>query len=1173
MRLVRLELEGFKSFGTYAKLEIPKGITCIVGPNGSGKSNVVDAIRWIFGERANSKLRMSSSSDVLYAGSPTMKKAEKAWVKATFLSGDERISIERIYTADGRNSYFLNGNPAKLKEISKIFMGTGTGKDLYSVVGQGEISNLVNSSPQQVKVLVEEAAGVAVYKTRKAETLVKLAEVEENLQRLQDVINEVSRNLKSLNLKSKRAMRYKEYENELFDRKKKYFGHFYLLNSRKLEEIEKRSSQLSSEMQEAQKELFDLEIQASELKELSSGVEEEIRRFENELEKYREREKTLANLKELYSSKLSADRTSYVELGTKKDSMREELDRALERLEELKRLIASLENEYSKDEEELKKLKSVFDEKTEAISRHEKRKAEIESEISTLIKRMNSLEVAKSKALESLKDLEERLKVVNLKIEEEIQKASQLQKDLDEIQKRENNAAEKLAGKSKKLSEIEEKRKRTQEKISSLQKKRDDLKVKIMELNAKMNLIKKSLEEYSGYSRAVRTVMNAKIDGVIDVVANLLDVPRDVEIAVSVLLGGRTQNVVVKDSKTAEKCVEFLKKNRAGRATFIPMDMISTKEPTMNSSIISAPGMIGYAYKIVKSVKGYEGLVNFLFSKDLIVKTLADAISLKKERGVRSRMVSLDGQLVSHFGTITGGSVEKSEFVFQRRLLKEIQFKVEELQQELQLAESEIETYKISLEILFKEKNEVESSLLKDNMELNNSRNTKESLLARLATLQKDVNELEKFKKDYIKRMEKAKETVKLSQREMDEIEKKKSELENALQGDSMEDLKERQEIEKLQEKMIDLKMKMNSTGERESGYRKEALRLKKRVEEIEEGILNTNSMLEKVSKDMKQSEEKLKSVESDLSSLRSDIEELFNRSKNSKGNRLETIQKIEKLESDMNERKKKIDGIRESLHALDLERVSAENALQNAKEELLKFSENLEKYELLPDDELERMAFEIEEYERKMKFLGPVDMDAIVEYAKVEERHVDLLEQKKDLEKSKNTLEDVIKRTDEEARILLAETLENINERFSKMISVLFSQGSGELSFIEGQDILESPVEINVKLVGKRTQKLYMLSGGERSLVGLAFIFSLLMINPSAFYVLDEVDAALDDFSTQRFVNLLSEYSKSSNFIVMTHNKIVMEKADTLYGITMVNGASAVIPVELSEFSETNVG
>ena len=207
------------------------------------------------------------------------------------------------------------------------------------------------------------------------------------------------------------------------------------------------------------------------------------------------------------------------------------------------------------------------------------------------------------------------------------------------------------------------------------------------------------------------------------------------------------------------------------------------------------------------------------------------------------------------------------------------------------------------------------------------------------------------------------------------------------------------------------------------------------------------------------------------------------------------------------------------------------------------------------------------------MKFLGPVDLSAIDEYSKVEARHKELLEQKVDLEKSKLSLEDIIKRTDEEARNLLRETLEVINKNFGKMISILFSQGSGYLSFVNEEDVLTSPVEINVKLVGKRTQKLYMLSGGERSLVGLALIFSLLMINPSAFYILDEVDAALDDFSTQRFVNLLVEYSKNSNFIVMTHNKIVMEKADTLYGITMVNGTSTVIPVELSEFSETNVG
>jgi len=251
---------------------------------------------------------------------------------------------------------------------------------------------------------------------------------------------------------------------------------------------------------------------------------------------------------------------------------------------------------------------------------------------------------------------------------------------------------------------------------------------------------------------------------------------------------------------------------------------------------------------------------------------------------------------------------------------------------------------------------------------------------------------------------------------------------------------------------------------------------------------------------------------------------------------------------------------------------VSLENALQNSLDELLKAGGNTQECAILKEEELNGIAEEIESYEKKMKFLGPVDLSAIDEYSKVEKRHEELLEQKKDLENSKASLENVIEKTDEEARNLLKETLNVINENFGKMISILFSQGSGYLSFT-ADDVLSSPVEINVKLVGKRTQRLYMLSGGERSLVGLALIFSLLMINPSAFYILDEVDAALDDFSTQRFVNLLAEYSKDSNFIVMTHNKIVMEKANTLYGITMVNGVSTVIPVELSEFSETNAG
>lgn len=1172
MRLVSLELEGFKSFGTHASFNIPKGITCIVGPNGSGKSNIVDAVRWLFGERANTKLRMSSTSDVLYAGSQNLRHADRAWVKAIFNDNEKMISVERTYTSGGKNVYLLNGAQTRLKDIIQIFTGTGTGRDLYSIVGQGEISNLVNSSPEQIKSLVEEAAGVAIYKTKKVETLSKLAEVQDNIDMLKNIISEVERTLRSLNLKSKRAQKYKEYESELKMRKRRYFGHFYFLNSKKMKEIEEKMSNTSSEMENLQKELFDLEIQTSELKELSSGVEEEIKRFESELEKYREREKTLSNLKEMYSSKLSSDRTVYVELGTKKDSMREELDRNFERLEELRRLALSLDDEDKKLSSQLEELEKNYKDKTDEISRSERRRSQMETEISRLTKEHNSLEVSKSKAIENIKDLKQRLEILESQIEDKKSKAEKLQRDFDDIASKESREESTLEEHNKKLMELDSKRKEIENTISSFRKKREVLNSKRMELISKHDILKKSIEEYAGYSRAVRTVMNAKIDGVVDVVANLIDVPKDVEIAVSVLLGGRAQNIVVRDSESAKRCVEMLKRTKSGRATFIPMDMIDLREPTTKTSIISARGMVGYAFRLVKAAKEYEGLINFLFSRDLIVRTLSDAIDLKNNNGVRSKIVSLDGQLVSSSGTITGGSVERTDFVSNKRLLKDMENEIFRIVKELKEFDSKITDMEIGQEIAFKEKNDVERALLKENLALNNSRNSKKSLLSQLASLQKEVNDLEKLKKDYLRRMEKDGKTIEEADTKMEEIDAKTLQFENELKGDSTESLKRRQAIEELQEKMIDLKMNINSIRERSSGYHKEASRLSKRTDDIEVEISQINSKLEKISKDIKQSQERLETVERDLSSVRHDMEELFNRSKSSKGNRAETLKKLENLERETNIRREKIENLREELHVLEVEKVSLESTIENSLNELLKAGGGKEENTLLSEEDLNIISEEMENYERKLKFLGAVDLSAIDEYEEVDKRHKKLIEQRNDLEKSQASLEAVIKRTDEEARSLLTKTLKAINENFTRMISILFSEGNGYLSFTD-EDVLNSPVEINVKLTGKRTQKLYMLSGGERSLVGLALIFSLLMINPSAFYILDEVDAALDDFSTQRFVNLLSKYSKDSNFLVMTHNKIVMEKSDTLYGITMINGTSTVIPVEFSEFSETNVG
>ena len=600
--------------------------------------------------------------------------------------------------------------------------------------------------------------------------------------------------------------------------------------------------------------------------------------------------------------------------------------------------------------------------------------------------------------------------------------------------------------------------------------------------------------------------------------------------------------------------------------------MIDLREPTTKTSIISAHGMIGYAFRLVKAAKEYEGLINFLFSRDLVVRTLSDAIDLKNNNGVRSKIVSLDGQLVSSSGTITGGSVERTDFVSNKRLLKDMENEIFRIVEELKEFDSKITDMEIGQEIAFKEKNDVERALLKENLALNNSRNSKKSLLSQLASLQKEVNDLEKLKKDYLKRMEKDGKTIEEADAKMEEIDAKTLQFENELKGNSTESLKRRQVIEELQEKMIDLKMNINSIRERSSGYHKEASRLSKRTDDIEVEISQINSKLEEISKDIKQSQERLETVERDLGSVRHDMEELFNRSKSSKGSRAETLKKLENLERETNVRREKIENIREELHALEIEKVSLESTIENSLNELLKAGGEKEEKALLSEEELNMISEEMENYERKLKFLGAVDLSAIDEYEEVEKRHKKLIDQRNDLEKSQASLEAVIKRTDEEARSLLTKTLEAINENFTRMVSILFSEGNGYLSFTN-EDVLNSPIEINVKLPGKRTQKLYMLSGGERSLVGLALIFSLLMINPSAFYILDEVDAALDDFSTQRFVNLLSEYSKDSNFLVMTHNKIVMEKSDTLYGITMINGTSTVIPVEFSEFSETNVG
>lgn len=1171
MKFVRLEIEGFKSFGNHVSFEIRDGIVSIVGPNGSGKSNIVDAIRWLFGERANSKLRMAETTDVLYFGSNSIKKAEKASVKAVFEDDGKEITVERVYQADGKNNYFLNGSLTRLRDIEELFWGTGIGKDFYSIVGQGEISNLVNSSPEHIKTLVEEAAGVLVYKERKNESLVKLKEVNENLEQLKAVMDEVEHTMRSLNLKAKRAEKYKEYEGMINERKKRYFGHLLSLYRKKAEEMKSKIIANTQKIESSQKTLFDLEIEGSKLREYSSTAQEDIKKFEVEMESYRQRERTLSDLKDSISSSLSSARSLYVEIGTKKDGMKSEIERNKVRLEELDRLISSLKAEETHISESLSQIQNRYNAITEEVSKEQKKKVVIENRISELTRERNSKEVERSKAFESYKDLDQRLSVINAQITEKKALASKMMTELDKFTREESEFLSGVESKNKRLQDLDAERKKLEEDVKNVTQRRNALSSKIFELKSRYDLLSKNVEDYTGYSNATRSIMSAKIDGVIDVVANMINVPTDIEVAVTVLLGGRVQNIVVKNSDAAKRCVQFLKENNAGRTTFIPLDMIDMKEPTIQPSILSFKGVIGYASRLVKGIKGYENLVNFLFGSDLIVKTLDDAISVREKFNFKFRIVSLDGEIISQAGTITGGSLDRSservDLISQKRLLKELQSQILALSGEIKKIDDQLAESQQRIEELLDERRKLESSLLKENISLNNSRGNKNAMLSKLAELQKDVDNLERMKNDYSNKMERDQRVMSESEERIRKIDAELSELELTKKNDSTEDIRRRQEMEKVQEQIIDLKMSLNSIRERFGGYSNERARVLSRIDELSSGISSIELEIKRTIEDISTKEERLKGIERELESVRRDERSLFEKTKNIKGDREEVLKKMEEIENLLAQKRDEISALREDLHAVEVEKVSLDSSIQQTISEFQKCGGTEEDVREVDDQTFQSLGTEIEEFERRMKFLGPVDLSSIQEYAEVEKRFNELLSQRADLENSYNALQDVIKKTDEEARKRLISTMELLNQNFSRMISVLFSEGTGMMSFAEGLDILDAPIEINVKLPGKKMQKLYTMSGGEKSLVGIAFIFSLLMINPSSFYVLDEVEAALDDFSLQRFINLLEEYSKVATFIVITHNKFIMERSDTLYGITMMDGVSTIIPVELSEF------
>jgi chromosome segregation protein len=1179
MYFKRLEMHGFKSFAEPVVIDFHEGITCIVGPNGSGKSNISDAIRWVLGEQSPKALRGGKMEEVIFNGTESRRPRGMAEVtlvidnSAGILDIDySEVAITRRMYRSGESEYMINNNACRLKDIRELIMDTGIGVDGYSIIGQGKIADIVSNKPESRRQIFEESAGVVSYKTRKAEAEKKLENTRGNLERIDDIVNEIEGRIGGLKKDSEKASRYLELREKYKDleinitlrnienavkRNEQYKGdigdfegkiNFIKNNRRSLDteaaDVQKRSGTLDKMSSDAHEKLLKNIEAVNSLTRDSRINEERMATFDRDEERLNTELDDLNRKIELASqevSKLSGDREEVLAGSHEADNVLEEKIYAYNQ-------IVGESSSYTKTIDEGND--KLFELHSKAASSKSEAKS-IESYKNTMEKRQLQLNDELNQLNKSLGETDNQVRQVEIRtaeadserarIEMESSKCYQSQRELDEQQERLRTSIEKL-------------------KISGTQ------------TTSRMKTIEEMESNYEGYNYAVRYIMRSSLSGIEGVVADLMKVPQGFETAIETALGAAMQNVVCADDLSAKKAINALKVSQAGRLTFLPVESISGKKVEVDDRLKANSGFKGLGVDIIDFSPRYKNVFTYLLGRVVIVDDLNTAISLSKTAGYGLRFVTMDGEIINASGAITGGKYKNKTANILERKNEIIKLKNEAENTEIQLEEQTKELAGV---------NEAIKKLEKIIETLDNDRRENEKNIAALGgrkiALGKTLGDIT--------------ESISKNERELDEIGRELADTDTMISRMLDESKEAENEITRIS-KEIELAMT-------DSENRRKAV--EKASEEITKCRIAAGEWASKVTS----AEALLKRVTGELDELRTQAESKADeiiqlgreRNRLMYGSTDNTVQ-LEQLEQErkslddfIKEITKEKEDITRRLGELNEEQQKSDgdiNSYQDQKYQLeIKVAKNETQLDTMKDrlwDEFEVSYAQAIDFKRddfamtssvkesrdiknELKGLGDVNIGAIREYETVSERYNFLTEQRNDVIIAMTELESIISEMDSNITRTFRENFNQVEANFEYVFSELFGGGHAELQMENEKDPLESGIDIVAQPPGKRLQNINLMSGGEKTMTAIALMFAVLKTKPTPFCILDEVEAALDDDNIDRFSNYLKHFDQTQ-FALITHQKATMEHADVLYGITMPErGVSKVLSLRLGDY------
>jgi len=1176
--LRRIELRGFKSFADKTTLEFGPGITAVVGPNGSGKSNVADAIRWVIGEQSARQLRGSKMEDVIFSGSETRKPLPMAQVSLTMDNEDDtlhtdykEISITRRLDRAGGSEYFLNKRLCRLKDISELFYDTGVGKEGYSIIGQGRIEEILSAKAEDRRILFEEASGIIKYKTRKTEALKRLETTNQKMERVEDILWEISLRLGPLEEEAIKAEKAKQIQKELQELET-------ILYLKEIQKTEAERTKLitSIETEEAQIRVLQQEIDKAEecghtLDAKKERVEKERLLVEQGLLDIKARlntaEKEQAVLKERklalsretrrleQEKKALEDRLTgwqednQVELGKLEELrdrlrlLQEKIQSNEERLSQYEKEMLDLDNEAEERKSELIQLLNDL-----ATTKHEQEQARRKIEQNTQLLQRQKEE--KEKLAQKRQLLEERLSLVKEEIESLIKEQNRIQDEMKRLHvKRGEHTSELVRIKSQGSSMVE-----------GLNKKENRLNF-LLDLQA----------SYEGYFSGVKAVLKQRDQGknqVFGVVAELIKVPEYLETAIDVALGANIQNVVVESAKEAQEIIDTLKQNQSGRATFLPLDIIQpARAGSEEEGVTSMDGSLGWASDLIDYDSKIAHAISHLLGRVLIAKDLTVGRRLAKASGYRFRIVTLDGEVIHTGGAMTGGNnSRKSNLLSREREVSALEKEITREKQELSKLLGLVTDVEKSLEQVETRLTEYTQMLHNIQLDLREKTEQERSISSELQTSIEREELLLFDLTDTYKLEEESQKEVQAIQKRFEELTEVKESLErNMAQGkEDILAIKRKQELvnkELLNDKMNHSALEQEERSllqwEERANAEKDKIvqELKQREKELSESLLQT----EAIQKRLIDLQETIAQLAREHGEKSSDTQGLLEQQKN-------YTEKLKENDRVLKDIKNRQDRHREVLHNLRVSFERADVAFQNLIERL-KETQGVE-YTGFHDHE-EKMVgkADVDKLRTELRDLGEVNPQAIDEFKELSEREAFLRKQYDDLNRAKEALYAVISGMDKKMLKMFDETFGSLRTAFQQVFKELFGGGRADLVLIDNEDPLSSGVDILAEPPGKKLQHLSLLSGGEKSLTAIALLFALLKVKPTPFCVLDEIDAALDEVNVSRYAHYLSNFAHDTQFIIITHQKTTMLAADALYGVSMDGeGISKLVSVKLSE-------